>query len=192
MISAIILAAGQSKRMGRTKQLLRFEDKTLVGHVVDNVLASRVAETIVVIGHEASAVQAVLKNSPVKLVLNENYREGMSTSIRAAMEQVSPAAQGVLIVLGDQPGVTGEVIDHVISSFNEGKGSIIVPVYKGRRGNPVLFDIKYRSELMKLSGDVGAREVMAAHPDSVYEAKAGSEGILEDIDTEQDYKRYGE
>lgn len=190
MISAIVLAAGESKRMGSTKQLLRFGDKTLVEHVVDNVLASNVGETIVVIGCQASSVGAVLKNRPVKLVLNENYREGMSTSIRAAMEQGSSAAQGVLIVLGDQPGVTADVIDKLVSSFEGGKGRIIVPVYKGRRGNPVLFDIKYKAELMKLSGDVGAREVVAAHPGDVCELDVGSEGILEDIDTEQDYKRH--
>lgn len=192
MISAIVLAAGQSKRMGKTKQLLTLGNKTLIEHVVDNVLASRVAETVVVIGHDANAIKGVLKNRPVKLALNQNYLEGMGTSVRAAMDQVSPAAQGVLIVLGDQPGITGGVIDQVVSNFSEGKGSIIVPVHKGRRGNPVLFDIKYKSELIKLSGDVGAREVVIAHPDDVYEVDVGSEGILEDIDTEQDYKRYAE
>ena len=172
--------------------MLRFGGKTLIEHVVDNVLASRVAETVVVIGHDANAIKGVLKNRPVKLALNQNYLEGMGTSVRAAMGQVSPAAQGVLIVLGDQPGITGGVIDQVVSNFSEGKGSIIVPVHKGRRGNPVLFDIKYKSELIKLSGDVGAREVVIAHPDDVYEVDVGSEGILEDIDTEQDYKRYAE
>lgn len=176
--------------MGRTKQLLRFGDKTLVEQVIDNVLASRVAETIVVIGHEGDAVEAVLRHKPLKLVRNENYREGMSTSVRAAMGSISPSVRGVLVILGDQPGVTAEVIDQLIDSFTEGKGSIIVPVYKGRRGNPVLFDIKYKPELMKLSGDVGAREIVVVHAGEVYEVDVEFEGILEDIDTEQDYKRH--
>ncbi len=189
LISAIILAAGESKRMGRPKQLLVFQGRTLIERAADTVVASKVHETIVVLGHQAEAVKAVLKDKPVRIILNPDYRQGMSTSLKAGLSQVAPDARAVLIMLGDQPGLTPETINQLIEAFEEGKGGIIVPVYNGRRGNPVLLDLKYIAEIMALTGDVGARQILAAHTEDVYEIQSDSESISIDIDTEQDYKK---
>lgn len=191
-VSAIILAAGQSKRLGRTKQLLVYQGKTLIEWAVDTVLASSVGETIVVIGHEAESIKAVLKDKPVKLVFNPDYARGMSTSLKAGIGKVSSEAHGVLIMLGDQPGLTPVIINELIAAFEAGKGGIIVPVYQGRRGNPVLLGVKYKPELMALSGDVGARQVLAAHPEDVHEVEVACDGILQDVDTEEEFRRLGE
>ncbi|MBI4330510.1 MAG: molybdenum cofactor cytidylyltransferase [Chloroflexi bacterium] len=190
MISAIILAAGESKRMGRLKQLLPLEGKTLIERTVDTVLASAVDETIVVLGHQAEAIEPLLKDRPVKMVLNRRYREGMSASLKAGLESVSSSSEAVLMVLADQPGLTADIIDRLLAAYRQKKGGVITPVYRGRRGNPVLIDIKYRPELMKLTGDVGARQLVAAHPEDVYEVEAGSDAILQDIDTEEDLQRH--
>lgn len=191
MISAIILAAGESKRMGKPKQLLAYKSKTLIERAVDTVLASEVDETVVVIGHQAEAIKSLLKKRPVKLVFNERYREGMSASLRTGIENVSPGAEAVLIMLGDLPGLTPDVVNHLITSFHQRKGGIIVPAHLGRRGNPVLFDIKYKPELMSLKGDVGAKQLLASHPADVHEVEVDSDSILTDIDTEEDLKRHG-
>lgn len=192
MVSAVILAAGQSKRMGRPKQLLVYKGKTLIEWAVDTVLSSCVGETIVVVGHEAESIKAVLKDKPVKLVFNPDYRQGMSTSLKAGVSSVSSRAMGILIMLGDQPGLTPGIINELIAAFEAGKGGIIVPVHHGRRGNPVLLDIKYKRDLMSLTGDVGARQILAAHPADVCEVKERSAGILQDVDTEEEFRCLGE
>jgi molybdenum cofactor cytidylyltransferase len=188
MLSAIILAAGESKRMGKPKQLLPLGKSTLLEQAIDNLLNSSVDETIVVLGHKAEEITEKIANKPVKVVINPDYQQGMSTSIVAGLILVDPRSQAVMLALGDQPLVTSHTINQLIEAFNKNRKGIAVPTYRGRRGHPIIFDIKYKAELFKLKGDIGGREIIQNHPKDVFMVAVDSESVISDIDTQEDYK----
>jgi molybdenum cofactor cytidylyltransferase len=189
-ISAILLAAGQSKRMGRLKQLMPLEQSTIVEEAVDNLLGSAVDEVIVVVGYKAEDVMAAIAARPIKLVTNPDYEQGISTSIIAGLNMVQSKVQAVMIALGDLPLIDSQTINTLIEEFcNHDKG-IAFPTYQGKKGHPVIFAIKYKGELLKLKGDVGAREVIKCHPDDVLEVEVASESVVADFDTTNDYQAY--
>jgi molybdenum cofactor cytidylyltransferase len=188
MLSAILLAAGQSKRMGKPKQLMPLGKHTLLEQAVDNLLNSSVGETIVVVGHKAEEITEIIAKKPVKIVLNPDYQQGMSTSIIAGLIMVDPRSRAVMLALGDQPLVASRTINQLIEAFKKNKKGIAVPTYQGRRGHPIIFDIKYKSELFKLKGDIGGREIIRDHPDDVLKVAVDSESVVSDIDTQEDYK----
>jgi len=187
MISAILLAAGESNRMGQPKQLMPFGQGTILGKTIDNLLNSAVSETIVVLGYRDEEVQKTIAGKPVKIAINPDYQQGMSTSIIAGLKQVDKKARAVLIALGDQPFVDSQTINSLVEAFIASKRGIIVPVYQDRRGNPVILAIKYKDELLNLKGDIGGREIIKRHPDDVLEVTVNCEGILLDIDTAENY-----
>ena len=190
MISAILLAAGQSKRMGELKQLMPFGQSTIVEQAVDNLLGSAVDEVIVVVGYKAEDVIKAIAAKPVKLVMNPDYEQGMSTSVIAGLNLAHSRVQGVMLALGDQPLVDSQTIDRLIGEFcNHDKG-IAVPTYQGRRGHPIIFAIKYKEQLLKLRGDVGGRQIIKDHPDDILEVAVDSESVIADFDTTDDYQAY--
>lgn len=189
-ISAILLTAGQSKRMGELKQLMPLGRSTIVEQAVTNMLESLVDEVIVVVGYKAEDVIEAISDKAIKVAINPDYDEGMSTSIIAGLNMVHSKIQAVMIALGDQPLVNSQTINILIEEFcNHDKG-IAVPTYQGRRGHPVIFAIKYKEELLKLKGDVGGRQIIKDHPDDVLEVVVASESILVDFDTTDDYQGY--
>jgi len=188
MLSAILLAAGESKRMGALKQLMPLGKSTLLEQAIDNLLNSSVDETIVVVGHKAEEITRAIASRPVKIVLNPDYQHGMSTSIIAGLKKVDPKSQAVMLSLGDQPLVESGTINQLIDAFNSHKKGIAVPTHRGKRGNPVIFAIKYKAELLKLKGDIGGREIIKNHPDDVLEVAVDSESVISDIDTRDDYQ----
>jgi molybdenum cofactor cytidylyltransferase len=188
MLSAIVLAAGESKRMGALKQLMPVGRSTLLEKTVDNLLNSSADETIVVVGHRAQEITGAIAPRPVKIAPNPNYQQGMSTSIIAGLKKIDPQSQAVMLALGDQPLVESQTINQLIDAFNHHDKGITVPTHRGKRGNPVIFAIKYKQELLKLKGDIGGREIIKAHPDDVLEVPVDSESVLSDIDTKDDYK----
>lgn len=163
MLSAIILAAGESKRMGKPKQLMPLGKNTLLEQAIDNLLNSSVDETIVVLGHKAEEITKKIASKPVKIVINPDYQQGMSTSIVAGLIMVDPRSRAVMLALGDQPLVTSQTINQLIEAFIKHNKGIAVPTYRGRRGHPIIFDIKYKAELFKLKGDIGGREIIQNH-----------------------------
>lgn len=186
-ISAILLAAGKSTRMGKPKQLMPFGESTILEQTVDNFLGSEVGEVIVVIGHKAEEVREILAAKPVKLVVNPDYEQGMSTSIIIGLKAVDNQAEAIMLALGDQPLIDSRTINQVIDEFDkQGKG-VAVPTYQGKRGHPVIFDMKYKGELLKISGDIGGKEIIRKHLDDVIEVAVRSEGICIDIDTADSY-----
>jgi molybdenum cofactor cytidylyltransferase len=187
MISAILLAAGESNRMGQPKQLMPFDQSTIVERTIDNLLNSAVSETIVVLGYREQDVRKTIADQPVKIAINPDYQQGMSASIIAGLKQVDKRAQAVLIALGDQPFVDSQTINTLVEAFIANNRGIIIPVYQGRRGNPVIFAIKYKDELWNLKGDIGGREIINHHPDDVLEVAVNCEGVLLDIDTAENY-----
>jgi molybdenum cofactor cytidylyltransferase len=191
MLSAIVLAAGESKRMGALKQLMPLGKSTLLEQTVDNLLNSSVDETIVVVGHKAEEITKAITPRPVRIVPNPDYQQGMSTSIIAGLKKADPRSQAVLLALGDQPLVESGTINQLIDAFKHHDKGIAVPTHRNRRGNPIIFSIKYKEELLKLKGDIGGREIIKTHPDDVLEVAVDSESVISDIDTRDDYQQLG-
>jgi len=173
--------------MGKLKQLMPLGKSTIIEQAIDNLLSSAVDEVIVVVGHKAEEITKAISAKPVKIMFNPNYGEGMSTSIISGLILVDPRAQAVMLALGDQPLVDSQTINQLIAEFYKHDKGIAVPTYQGKRGHPVIFAIKYKPELLELKGDIGAREIIKRHPDDVLEVAVDSEGVISDIDTEDDY-----
>jgi molybdenum cofactor cytidylyltransferase len=187
-VSAVVLAAGGARRLGRLKQLLPWGGQTMIEHVVDVVLASAVDETVVVLGCQAEAVQQALAGRPVRCVVNAAWEEGLATSLRAGLAAVSPQAEAALFVLGDQPRLTSHTINRLLAHYRTTRCSIVVPVCGGRRGNPVLFARSLFPELLALQGDVGGRVLLERQRADIAEVDVGSDEIFMDVDTLQDYE----
>ena len=186
-ISAILLAAGQSKRLKGSKLLLPLRNSAILKTSIDNLLSSKVEEVIVVLGHEAEEKRKYIDSSRAKIVINPNYLCGISSSLKAGITMSNVTASGTLIALADQPFVSAEIINRLITGFLTGGRGIVYPVYNARRGHPVIFSHKYRDELLKLEGDTGARGIIGEHPDDILEIKIDSPMIHFDIDTQEDY-----
>jgi molybdenum cofactor cytidylyltransferase len=183
-VAAIVLAAGQSRRMGPDNKLLApIDGRPMITHVVDAMLASRASPVIVVTGHEAERVRAALGDRKVEWRHNPDYAEGLSTSLRAGLDAL-PEVEGVLIALGDMPRIKEGQIDRLIAAFNPTEGrAICVPTVRGKRGNPVLFATRFLPEMREIGGDVGARHLIGAHAEEVVEIEMDDDAALLDIDT---------
>lgn len=189
MVSAILLAAGEAKRIGRPKLLMPFGGGTVLERTLDNLLTSKVDEVIVVLGPRAGVIKQVIDNRPVKVVVNPDYHRGMSTSLITGLSLVGDRAQRIMIALADQPLIDGEIYDRLIEASLSCDKGIIVPTYQGRRGNPIIFSTRYKQELIKLKGDVGGRQILRQYPDDILEVAVHSESINLDINTMYDYLR---
>lgn len=190
MISAILLAAGESKRMGRLKPGLPLGNSTILEQSIDNLVHSRIDELIVVLGYRAQELMEKVAGRQVKTVINPDYEQGMSTSVIAGLHMVDDRAQAVLFALADQPFIDSKIVDKLIDGFSRHSKGIVVPAYRGRRGHPVIFAVRYREELLRLRGDVGGRQIIKDHTDDVLEIPVDSESINVDIDTMSDYGAY--
>jgi molybdenum cofactor cytidylyltransferase len=185
-IGAVLLAAGQSRRMGAINKLLAaIEGVPMILRSLDAVLASHAAPVIVVTGHEAERVVAAIGHKrKVDLRHNPAYAEGLSTSLASGLAALPADIDGVLICLGDMPRVSAKEIDRLIDAFNPTEGrAIVVPTHGGKRGNPVLFAKRYFAEMTAVSGDVGARHLIGEHADDVAEVEMADDGVLLDVDS---------
>lgn len=192
-LSAIVLAAGASRRMGTVnKLLLPVKGRPMIVRVIENVLDSGIAEVIVVLGHEADRVITTLADYTVRLVHNPQYREGMGTSIRTGIEAASPGASGYMICLSDLPFIESKTYKALIELFDELHQQddmvITVPVCEGHRGHPVIFSRAYRSQMLACSGDEGARKIVQAHSEQVRLCEVYTRSILLDLDTPEAYR----
>jgi molybdenum cofactor cytidylyltransferase len=190
IFSVIILAGGRSTRMGTMKQLLPWGKRTILQHVIDTASAVNPAEIIVVLGHNASEISGVLKDEPVKIAVNKEFSNGMSSSLKTALRHVSPESDTYVFMLGDQPLVTAHLLQLLLQHHSASTLGITVPVYRNEKGRPVVMDSKYREELMTLEGEIGAKQVIDAHPDDVQEIPVNSAEVIVDIDTKEEYRKY--
>jgi molybdenum cofactor cytidylyltransferase len=184
-IAAVVLAAGMSRRMGTAKQLLRIDGETILERTLRNVRASNVSEIILVLGHAADDVQRAITTQGLKIVINPDYQQGMGTSLRSGLAAVTVDA-AALIVLADQPWVSSETLNRLIEGHQEHKPQIIIPIYQGFRGNPVLLDRSVFAEVQALKGDVGCRGIFGDHTDDILKLPVDDPGILLDIDSSDD------
>jgi molybdenum cofactor cytidylyltransferase len=189
VIAAVILAAGESRRMGSPKPLLRLGDTTFLERLVGQFLASRARPVVVVLGHEAERIRSQVCLDDALVVVNPDYRQGMLSSIRVGLQalQGEPVA-GVLICPADLPDISTAVVDLVIGQWEETRAPIVVPVCTGRRGHPVLFARALFEELLKAPNSVGARQVMWDHAAEVTEVPTEERGIIMDIDTPEEFE----
>jgi molybdenum cofactor cytidylyltransferase len=188
-ISAVILAAGSSQRMGSPKQLLRLGPKLLLEHALDAVRSACVDEVILVLGFAAEEIRRTIATDGVTVVMNENYREGMGTSLRLGISSISPDARGAFIVLADQPLVRPATLDRMIAFHREHTPQIVIPTYRGFRGNPVLLDRTVFPELADTKGDVGCRVIFGSHTQGIHKLPVDDPGILLDADTINDLQK---
>ncbi len=189
MITAVVLAAGRSERMGRPKMLLPFGRKTLIETVLAGVLRSRVDDVVVVLGAHREAIEPVVSKFAFRAVFNEDFGAGMLSSVLRGLREVPDAARAFLVVLGDHPSPPASVIDRLIAAHERTGKGVVLPVYRGRRGHPVLIDKRYRDDVTALDPSVGLRQLLRDHPDDVLEVSVRTPAVLADMDRPDDYRK---
>ena len=186
-LSGIVLAAGRSSRMeGTNKLLLPWKEQSVLQVVVERVCEVGLGEVVVVTGHQRAEVEEALSRYPVRMVHNPDFTEGMAASIRVGVEAAA-GEQGYLFALGDMPQITGKTMLKVAEALKSSE-TIAVPVRDGRRGHPVAIGSAYRDALLALTGDQGARPVLANNAANVVEVTVEDEGIFVDVDTQESYR----
>ena len=194
MISAVILAAGESRRIGKqNKLLLPVGGEAMLVKLATSVCASDVGQVLVIIGHEAEKIRRELNELPLDFVYNPNFREGMTTSIKYGVKEVSHECDGLLICLGDMPFINTSEINKLIHAYaknrTKGQNLIVVPVFKRQLGNPVLFSIEFRNDILEHKKESGCKEVIMNNSKSVKEIEMDDDSMLLDVDTLEDYQR---
>jgi molybdenum cofactor cytidylyltransferase len=192
MITAIILAAGTSSRMGRTKQLLKAGDSTLIRTVTENVLASAVDEVLVVTGYRHNEVSAAINDLPVQIIFNPRYEAGQGTSLALGVNTiaVNTNISAFLVFMADQPLISASLINVLIEEFQKRNCQILRPVYDGLPGHPVIFSYSLCAKLKNLAGDVGARQVLKRLEGKVEFLPVQDKAVVFDIDTPESYKEF--
>ena len=190
-VAALVLAAGRSRRMAPLNKLLVADSQgtPMVARVVDNVLASHARPVIVVTGHERDRVEEALAGRPIHLAHAEDFAAGLSASLKAGLAALPPDAEGVLVCLGDMPLVSGAMLDRLIAAFDPEEGrAIVMPTFRGKQGNPMLWSREFLPEIMTISGDVGARHLVGKHADRMVEVEMADDAVLRDFDTTEALK----
>ena len=182
-IAGLILAAGGSSRMGdQNKLMMPFQGKPMLNHVVNASLNSNLTQTFVVVGHQSSEIKNLVQSDDIQCVENEQWETGMASSIVAGISQLKQF-DGFLILLGDMPLVTPELINEIIVHGSADK--IVIPIKDGLYGNPVCFGSKFRDELLTLYGDSGAKKVIQDNLSSMIKIEIQSNTIFKDYDTKE-------
>ena len=185
-VAALVLAAGRSRRMAPLNKLLVTDNNgvPMIARVVDNVLASHARPVIVVTGHERERIEEAMANRPVLIAHADGYAEGLSSSLKAGLAALPPDVEGVIICLGDMPLVSSAMIDRLLAAFDPEEGrAIIMPTFRGKQGNPMLWAKEFLPTMASLTGDVGARHLSAKHADRMVEVEMADDAVLRDFDT---------
>jgi molybdenum cofactor cytidylyltransferase len=189
-LAGIVLAAGESRRMGTPKQLLPFGERTILERVVDTLLTAGVGQVIVVLGHLADRVRTVLGDRPVQAIVNEAYRQGMLSSVKCGVQAISTDHNAVLFALGDQPQIDSAVVREVIRAYRAGDAGIVIPRYNGKKGHPIIINLSsYREAIIDLPDSLGLNALMQEYADDVHLIDVATEDIIHDIDVPEDYTR---
>jgi len=188
MINAIILAAGESKRMGKPKPLLKFEDRTFLEQIISVLKNSEVDRITAVLGAEAETVKESIDLSGIEVVINEDYEKGQLSSLTAGIKSAPEETDAIIVCLVDSPFINVKTINDIIRSFKEKNVPIIVPVFRGKRGHPVLFSKSMFKELLNAPEEHGARYVVYSNKERVFEVETSDREILIGINTPEDYR----
>jgi molybdenum cofactor cytidylyltransferase len=191
-IGAVILAAGESKRMGFPKQLIEICGEKIIRIVVKKVLNVGFGDIVVVLGHMAGDIARYIDDMiGIKIIVNPRYREGMSTSLIEGIKNLRQDIEAFMVILGDQPFVSKESMEKIIETYYgmERKPLMVVPTYRGLRGNPVLISSRIAKEIMSLRGDIGARALMERYKAYISYIETQDPGVVLDIDTKEDLEK---
>ncbi len=183
----MIMAAGESKRMKVRKLLLPFHGKTMIEKVIDNVGSSGINNILVVLGSGREEILEVIRLLPVEHCYNENFKQGMLSSVKCGIRSLPVTMDAVLIFLGDQPSIPGHITQTVIKAYQESGKGILIPVYNQKRGHPVMINRRYRDEIEILDDDKGLRSLAEKFSGDVLEVEVDDDSILRDIDTREEY-----
>ncbi|MCZ6515366.1 MAG: nucleotidyltransferase family protein [Acidobacteria bacterium] len=189
MIAAVVLAAGESSRMGRDKALLPFRGSTFLEHIVSTLRQAQVKKMVVVLGHHAQQVQGSVKLGDTEVVVNPRYREGQTTSLQAGLLTLNEEVEGILLCLVDHPLLSVSLVRKLIEAFQKQKSPAVIPTYKGERGHPVIFARALFSGFQALGPDEGANLVARRHRAETAFLEVDDATILRDIDTLADYEK---
>jgi molybdenum cofactor cytidylyltransferase len=189
MIWAVVLAAGESKRMRNPKMLLPFGDLTIVETVIKRCVESNLDSVLVVAGAHKERVIKKIERYPVKICINDNYQKGMLSSVQRGFQCLPEEAHAAAVMLGDQPLIPITVINSVIEAFERTEKGMALPVYEQKRGHPLIIDRKYQNAVDELNPEVGLRELLRKYPFDIEEVEVSDPNILKDIDTPEDYTR---
>ena len=187
MISAILLAAGQSKRMGDENKLVKnFQGIPLIKHSVRNILASFIGELIIVLGHQKEIIEKLIdKNEKIKFVFNQDFESGIATSIKTGLNHLSEETEAFFICLGDMPMVNKDIFNLLIKSKNNRE--IIVPTYKNKQGNPILFSKSMKKKIMTIEGNVGAKKILELNKDKILNIETNDQNVTRDFNTPDNF-----
>jgi len=187
VISAILLAAGQSKRMdGENKLTKEIKGIPLIKLSVKNILASSVDELIIVLGYQKEIIEKLIdKNEKIKFIFNKNFESGMASSIKTGLNHLSENTKAFFICLGDMPMVNSNIYNQLIKSRNQ--KNIIVPTYNGQQGNPVLFDKSMKEKVIDISGDIGAKKILELNKDKILNLEINDQSIIKGFDTQDNF-----
>ena len=163
--------------------------KTVIGHIVDELLGSDIEAVYVVVGHEGNRISEELSGRAVSIVTNPDYKRGMLSSVRCGLQALPQECETVLVALGDQPAITSELVNQMIQSYNTTDKQILVPLYQSKRGHPLLFSTQYRDAIMTCFDNIGLRGLLHAHPEDIFELNASTPEVLSDMDCPEDYRR---
>ena len=190
--AGIILAGGSSTRFGRPKQLLKLKGKYLLEYVLNAAMESKLNHVVLVLGHDhqniLQALEARTAHERLQVVVNHRYLEGQSRSLQAGLLKIRQAFPAVMFLLGDQPMLNSNTIDHMLDRFRYSDKDICVPVCKGKKGNPTIFNRVLYDQLMAIEGDIGARDIIRAHPERVLYVDLNDPVCFFDIDSPKDFE----
>jgi molybdenum cofactor cytidylyltransferase len=190
--AGIILAAGSSSRLGRTKQLLEIDGQILLAKTISTALASKLDRVVLVLGHESDRILAALgdrlKDHRIMVTVNERYREGMSSSLQHALLMVRSAYPSIMVILADHPFLDAGTIDLLLDRFRDSDKDICVPCFRGRQGVPVSLSSRFYKDVMNIRGDIGARNIVRENPECTIEVEIENGSCFVDIDNEEDYE----
>jgi len=189
MISAILLAAGQSKRMnGDNKLIKKYNKKYLINHIIGTLIKSKVNKIIVVLGFQKSKVRKItVKNKKINFVFNKNYKSGMASSIKTGLKRISKRSIGFLIVQADMPLISKKIVNTLCYAVRNSNKEIVAPIYKRKMGNPIGFKRSMTRILNKTSGDSGAKKIILRNKNKLGLIKINSKSIFKDFNTKRDF-----
>jgi CTP:molybdopterin cytidylyltransferase MocA len=187
-VVGVVLAAGESRRMVKLKALLPFGDRTVIEQVIHNLLQTNLDAVAVVLGHRAPEIAAVVEPLPVQILYNARYREGMTSSVQVALQQLTPVPEAYLFALVDQPHLGHEPAQRALEAFAHTQKGLVIPTYQGKRGHPIVLSGKYRQEVLALDRQQGLNLVTRGHPEDTLEIPLANDLILQDMDYPEEYE----